>query len=76
MGRFNPFEPVNCQDQEHVVITVENAGTAEENLLDAEFLRYCETQGDDSVSLEEVRQALAKIPGCIANDVQDERDQG
>ena len=74
-GTFRPLEPVPCQEQERVVITVENAGTAEENLLDHEFLSYCETQGDDSVSLEDVRRALAKIPGSLANDIRALRDQ-
>jgi predicted DNA-binding antitoxin AbrB/MazE fold protein len=75
-GAFQPLEPVNCQDQERVVLTVENAASAEENLLDHEFLRYCESQADDSVSLEDVRQALAKIGGSLTNDVRGERDQG
>ncbi len=75
-GAFRPLEPVSCQEQERVVLTVENAGTAEENLLDHEFLSYCETQADDSVSLEDVRQAMAKIPGSLAADIRVERDQG
>jgi predicted DNA-binding antitoxin AbrB/MazE fold protein len=75
-GAFQPLEPVPCQEQERVVLTVENPGSGEENLLDHEFLRYCETQADDSVSLQEVRQALAKIPGSLANDIRADRDQG
>jgi len=75
-GAFRPLEPVLCQEQERVVITVENACTAEENLVDHEFLRYSETQADDSVSLEDVRRALAKIPGSLSNDIRGERDQG
>jgi predicted DNA-binding antitoxin AbrB/MazE fold protein len=75
-GAFRPLEPVSFQEQERVVITVENAGTAEENLLDHEFLSYCETQADDSVSLEDVRRALAKIPGSLAIDIRVERDHG
>jgi hypothetical protein len=50
-------------------------GAAEENVLDHEFLAYCETQADDSVSLETVRQALAKIPGSLVDDIRAERDQ-
>ncbi len=72
-GAFRPLEPVSCRELERVTITVENA---EENLVDQEFLKYCEAQGDDSVSLEDVRQALAKIPGSLVNDVRAERDQG
>jgi predicted DNA-binding antitoxin AbrB/MazE fold protein len=75
-GAFRPLEPIQCREQERVVITVENADTAEESLLDHDFLKYCETQADDSVSLEDVRQALAKIPGSLANDIRGERDEG
>jgi predicted DNA-binding antitoxin AbrB/MazE fold protein len=74
-GAFRPLEPIQCREQERVVITVESAATAEESLLDHEFFKYCETQADDSVSLEDVRQAMAKIPGSLANGIRGERDQ-
>ena len=75
-GAFRPLGPVSCQEQERVVLTVENAGTTEDIILDDEFLSYCETQADDSVSLDDVRKALAKIPGSLANDIRGDRDQG
>jgi predicted DNA-binding antitoxin AbrB/MazE fold protein len=75
-GAFRPLEPVSYHEQERVLLTVESAGRAEEALLDREFLEYCETQADDTVSLETVRQALAKIPGSLTDDIRAERDQG
>ena len=75
-GAFRPLGPVSCQEQERVILTVEDAATAEENLLDQEFLAYCETQADDTVSLEAVREALANIPGSLADDIRAERDEG
>lgn len=75
-GAFRPLEPVSCQEQERVILTVENAATAEKNLLDEDFLVYCETQADDTVSLEAVRQALAKISGSLTDDIRAERDEG
>ncbi len=75
-GAFRPLEPVPCHEQERVVLTVESAETAEDNLLDLEFLTYCETQADDTVSLETVRQALTKIPGSLVDDIRTERDEG
>ena len=75
-GAFRPLEPVACQEQERVVLTVEKAETSEDNVIDHEFVSYCQTQADDSVSLEEVRQALAKIPGALADDIRAERDEG
>jgi predicted DNA-binding antitoxin AbrB/MazE fold protein len=75
-GAFRPLDPVPYQDQERVVLTVENIGGADDILLDHEFLSYCETQADDSVLLEDVRQALSKIPGTLADDIRAERDRG
>lgn len=74
-GAFRPLEPVTCNEQERVVLTVESAGAAEEYLIDHEFLAYCETQADDTVSLEAVRQSLAKIPGTLTADIRAERDE-
>jgi predicted DNA-binding antitoxin AbrB/MazE fold protein len=53
-GAFRPLEPVSWREHERVVLTVESAESAEETLLDHEFLAYCETQADDTVSLEAV----------------------
>ncbi len=46
-----------------------------EDWLDATFLRYLETQADESVTLEQVRSALAKIPGSMVEDFRRERDE-
>jgi predicted DNA-binding antitoxin AbrB/MazE fold protein len=75
-GAFRPLEPVSYHEHERVLLTVENVAAAEENLLDQEFLAYCQTQADDTVSLEAVRQALAKIPGSLTEDIRAERDEG
>jgi hypothetical protein len=48
---------------------------AEQDWLDRDFLRTYAQEADDSVSLEEVRQALAKIPGRLADDIRAERDE-
>jgi predicted DNA-binding antitoxin AbrB/MazE fold protein len=75
-GMFRPLEPVSCRERERVFLTVVDAATAEESLLDTEFLAYCETQADDAVSLAAVRQALASIPGSLTDDIRAERDEG
>ncbi len=67
--------PVACREQERVLLTIERLSTVEEEVLDREFLAYCESYADDSVSLESVRQALAKIPGSLDDDVRAERDE-
>jgi predicted DNA-binding antitoxin AbrB/MazE fold protein len=74
-GVFRPLEPIVCKDKERVVLTVKDAATVEESVLDRDFLAYCETQADDSVSVEAVRQVLAKIPGSLTEDIRAERDE-
>jgi predicted DNA-binding antitoxin AbrB/MazE fold protein len=73
-GAFRPLEPVACREHERVLLTVENTPEAEEDLIDHQFLAYCDTQADDSVSLEAVRRALSKIPGSLVDDIRAERD--
>jgi predicted DNA-binding antitoxin AbrB/MazE fold protein len=73
-GVFRPLAPVACREQERVLLTIERLSTVEEEVLDREFLAYCESYADDSVSLESVRQALAKIPDSLADDIRAERD--
>jgi hypothetical protein len=43
--------------------------------LDHDFLKTYAQEADDSVSLAEVRQAMAKIPGRLADDIRAERDE-
>ena len=47
----------------------------EADWLDATFLRFLESQADDSVTLEQVRSALAKIPRSMVEDFRRERDE-
>jgi predicted DNA-binding antitoxin AbrB/MazE fold protein len=74
-GAFRPLEPVPFQERERVYLTVERVAAGDESLPDQEFLAYCGTQADDSVSLDTVRQVLAKIPGVMSGDVRAERDE-
>jgi predicted DNA-binding antitoxin AbrB/MazE fold protein len=74
-GVFRPLEPVSFREREQVLLTVEHVDPAEEDLVDEEFLAYCATQADDNITLEAVRQALAKIPGCLSDDIRAERDE-
>jgi|ThiBio_inoc_plan_1041526.scaffolds.fasta_scaffold86234_1 hypothetical protein len=43
-----------------------------EELLDLEFEAFCAREGDENVTLEEVRKATASIPGSMAQAVIDE----
>lgn len=46
-----------------------------EDWLDHDFLKSYAHEVDDSVSLEAVRSAMAKIPGRLADDIRAERDE-
>jgi DNA-binding GntR family transcriptional regulator len=53
----------------------ESSGPPNEDWLDHDFLKTYAQEADDSVSLEEVRKAMAKIPGRLAEDIRAEREQ-
>jgi hypothetical protein len=53
-----------------------SAGNAPaDDWIDRDFLKTYAQQADDSVSLEAVRSAMAKIPGRLADDIRAERDE-
>ena len=72
-GVLRPLEPLPLQEHQQVTVTVSDQEEAD--WPDATFLRYLETQADDSVTLEQVRSALAKIPGSMVEDFRRERDE-
>jgi hypothetical protein len=43
-----------------------NGGALPDDLIDHEFVAYCEREADDSVTLEEVRAATSKIEDSMA----------
>jgi hypothetical protein len=51
------------------------SGPTTDDWLDRDFLKTYAQEADDSVSLEEVRKAMAKIPGRLADDIRAERDE-
>lgn len=71
-GVLRPLEPLALKEQQQVTVTVSDD---EGDWLDSNFLRYLETQADESVTLEAVRSALAKIPGSMVEDFRRERDE-
>ncbi len=46
----------------------------EEDWLDTEYLRYAASEADETISLEEVRKILSKIPGSLTEDFIAERE--
>jgi predicted DNA-binding antitoxin AbrB/MazE fold protein len=71
-GVLRPLEPLDFNEHQQVTVTVSDNGDGD--WVDLAYLRYLETQADESVTLEQVRAALAKIPGSMAEDFRRERD--
>lgn len=46
-----------------------------DSFLDEEYMDACAKEADPSVTLESVRQILAKLPGSISDDIIAERDE-
>jgi predicted DNA-binding antitoxin AbrB/MazE fold protein len=72
-GVLRPLEPLPLAEQQQVTVTVSDAEDGETG--DAIFLRYLDAEADDSVTLQSVRAALAKIPGSLVEDFRRERDE-
>jgi hypothetical protein len=47
----------------------------DESFLDVEFMEACKREADPSVTLEDVRRILAKVPGSLADAVIEEREE-
>ncbi len=71
-GVLRPRQPLGLQENQKVSLTVQ--ATDDEELLDTEYIRYCEASADYSITLEEVRKALASIPGSMTDDFIAERE--
>jgi predicted DNA-binding antitoxin AbrB/MazE fold protein len=76
-GVFRPLQPVNLRENQRITLTLGDGGNGspEGEWLDVEYLRACAPEADDSISLEAVRQALAKIPGSLTADFLAEREE-
>jgi predicted DNA-binding antitoxin AbrB/MazE fold protein len=70
-GVLRPLESLDLREQQLVNVTLSD----EEPWLDAECLAACAGEADDAVSLDEVRTALAKIPGALTEDFIAEREE-
>ena len=70
-GVLRPLEPVPLREHQEVTLTITEDA---DDLLDAEFLESCRAGADPGVSLQAVRDALAKIPGCMTHEIRAERD--
>jgi predicted DNA-binding antitoxin AbrB/MazE fold protein len=72
-GVLRPLEPLDLREHQRVTVIVAPEAASEEEWLDLECLQLCAAEADESISLEAVREALAKIPGSLTADFIQER---
>jgi predicted DNA-binding antitoxin AbrB/MazE fold protein len=69
-GVFRPLEPVDLPEHQRVQVTVTDEG----EWLDRDYIQWAASQVQGTVSLDDVRKALAKIPGSLTADFIAERE--
>ncbi len=73
-GVLRPLEPLPLKEHQRVTLTVSDPA---ERWLDQEYMDKVKKDVAASVpapSLDEIRQALSKIPGNLSDDIRAERD--
>lgn len=70
-GLLRPLEPLDFRDNERVRLTVQSSG----DYLDDDAFQWATRESDTSVSLEHVRDILAKVDGNLADVVIAERGE-
>lgn len=80
-GAFHPKSPVHVAEGQHVSLHVEPARSGADDLsnvrdlLDDEFIHYCQQQANQAPSLALVRTTLASFHGSLAERIAEERDE-
>jgi predicted DNA-binding antitoxin AbrB/MazE fold protein len=74
-GVLRPLEELSLRPKQRVFLQINEAPDAAEDLEDKAFVNYCRAQGDPNITLEQVRQALAVIPGSLTEACAAERDE-
>ena len=72
-GKLRPLVPLGLHEQERVEVGVIRTPFADED-SDEGYVPVIAAEADPTVTLEQVQQALAKIPGSLAEDFARERD--
>ena len=74
-GVLRPLEKLSLRPQQRVLLRIDETSQGASDLEDKAFLSYCLSEGDSNVTLEEVRQTLAVIPGSLTEACSAERDE-
>jgi predicted DNA-binding antitoxin AbrB/MazE fold protein len=73
-GVLRPLEPIDLEEHQRYSIEIVHAA-GDEPALDEEFIASCVPDNGRDASIEEVRQALSRIPGALSEDIRAERDR-
>jgi predicted DNA-binding antitoxin AbrB/MazE fold protein len=72
-GVFRPLAPVSLSEQERVKLTFSR--DLEEGWLDTEFMNACEAEADPTITLQHVRDTMAKIHGTMDDAINADRGE-
>jgi len=73
-GKLRPLAPLDLNEHERVEVAILRAEGTSEGSED-DYLPAIAAEADPAVSLVQVQQALAKIPGPLAEEFSRERDE-
>ena len=75
-GLLRPLESLRLAERQRVSLTIDEtpAPTTDDDLLDQDLLSSLEAEQLPEVTLEQVRAALAKVPGSMTEDFVAERE--
>lgn len=74
-GVLRPLEELTLRPKQRVLLQIDEAPDGAADMEDKAFMSYCISEGDPNITLEEVRQALAVIPGSLTEACSAERDE-
>jgi predicted DNA-binding antitoxin AbrB/MazE fold protein len=70
-GLLRPLQPLGLAPNERVTLTVQR--NEPDDWLDTEYMDACSADADPSLTLRQVRAALARIPGSMDDAIQEAR---
>lgn len=73
-GKLRPLAPLDLNEQERVEVAVIRAPSADEE-SDESYIPHIAAEADPAITLEQVQQALAKIPGSLVEEFSRQRDE-
>lgn len=74
-GVLRPLEELSLRPKQRVLLRINENPETPVEAEDKAFMSYCRSEGDPSITLEEVRRALAVIPGSLSEACSAERDE-